>query len=512
VDFTDLSSGEPYEWLWDFGDGVGTSTQQNPSYTYDAVGKYTVQLTVTALCGTDSETKIDYIDVTEPGQTEKAYAGSEMTTYGTVSGDYANTHDSDNVYEVLTEELSSSHPRKVWSLLEHRWELNVPSGTNPTFYLEAYRTNNSDGDDFLFEYSTDGSNYSGLVTVASATEQVYSTALPGGTSGTVYVRVTDTNRGRGKTSLDAVYVDEMYVEVETSPGPPVADFTADDTSGDAPHTVNFTDLSTGDPTSWDWDFGDGGTSTDQHPSYTYDNVGTYTVTLTASNDYGSDTEQKVDYITVTEPGVNSVHVYAITVSRKTAGPNTNGVANVTIHDQDNNPIASAVVYGFFNQPNDNTKTGTTGADGVAVINGDKTKAGVLDYCFEVTDVVLSGYTYNSGDNRMTRACESGPAQAAGPVVSLASENRLPTDFELGQNYPNPFNPVTRISFALPEQARVRIDVFNVKGELIATLIDEPRNEGHHTVEWNAASAVSSIYFYRIKAGDFTMTRKMVLLK
>jgi PKD repeat protein len=513
VNFTDLSTGNPTTWSWDFGDGVGTSTQQNPSYTYDTPGLYTVELAVTSACGSDVETKIDYIDVTEPGQTEKAYAGSEVTTYGTVSGGYTNTFASDNVYEVLTEALSTGHPVKVTSQLEHRWTLNVPSGTNPTFYLEAYRTNNTDGDNFVFEYSTDGAAYNGLLTLASATEQVYSVGLPAGTSGTVYVRVTDTNRSWGNTSLDAVYVDEMYIEVETTPGPPVADFTADDTSGDAPHTVNFTDLSTGNPTSWDWDFGDGvGTSTEKNPSYTYNDVGTYTVTLTATNAYGSDTEQKVDYITVTEPGVNQLHVYAITVTRKTAGPNNNGIANVTIHDQDNNPIANAVVYGFFNEPNTNTKTGTTGADGVAVINGDKTKAGVLDFCFEVTDVVLSGYDYNSAANRMTAACESGPVQVAGPIQSSASEDRLPANYELGQNYPNPFNPVTSISFALPREATVRIDVFSVNGELITTLLNESRNEGYHVVEWNAAGAASGIYFYRLTAGDFTMTRKMILMK
>jgi PKD repeat protein len=511
VAFTDLSTGNPTSWLWDFGDGIGTSTQQHPSYTYDNPGTYTVQLTATSACGSDTEVKVDYINVTEPGQTEKAYAGSDATTYGTVSGDYMDTHASDNVYEVLTEALSTSHPRKTTSQLEHQWTMNVPAGTNPTFYLEAYRTTNSEGDNFIFEYSTDGATYNSLVIVASATEQVYSTALPGGTSGTVYVRVTDADRAWGNTSLDAVYVDEMYIEVETTPGPPVADFTADDTSGFTPHTVNFTDLSTGNPTSWDWDFGDGvGTSTDENPSYTYTSAGTYTVTLIATNSYGSDTEVKTDYITVTEPGVNQVHVHAMTVTRKTAGPNNNGIADVTIHDQDDQPIANAVVYGYFNEPNTNTKTGTTGSDGVATINGDKTKATVADFCFTVTDVVLSGYTYNYGGNVVTTACETGP-QGARPGLSLTNERRLPTAYELG-NHPNPFNPATTISFALPEQARVRIDIFNVNGELVTTLINEPRNEGYHLVEWNAAGAASGIYFYRLTAGDRTMTRKMLLLK
>lgn len=82
---------------------------------------------------------------------------------------------------------------------------------------------------------------------------------------------------------------------------PVAAFSADVTSGDAPLLVTFTDASTHNPLSWLWDFGDGGTSTEQNPAYTYVAAGTYSVTLTAANGDGSDAEVKTDYITVTTP-------------------------------------------------------------------------------------------------------------------------------------------------------------------------------------------------------------------
>jgi PKD repeat protein len=82
---------------------------------------------------------------------------------------------------------------------------------------------------------------------------------------------------------------------------PTAAFSGTPTSGSAPLTVSFTDLSTGSPTSWAWTFGDGGTSTAQNPSHTYSEPGTYTVTLTATNAYGSDVETKVGYVVVTEP-------------------------------------------------------------------------------------------------------------------------------------------------------------------------------------------------------------------
>ncbi len=82
---------------------------------------------------------------------------------------------------------------------------------------------------------------------------------------------------------------------------PAANFTANVTIGVAPLAVQFTDLSTGDPTAWLWSFGDGATSTEQHPVHTYTAPGTYTVSLTATNAGGSSTESKTDYITVMAP-------------------------------------------------------------------------------------------------------------------------------------------------------------------------------------------------------------------
>ena len=79
---------------------------------------------------------------------------------------------------------------------------------------------------------------------------------------------------------------------------PIANFSANTTGGPAPLIVNFTDQSTNNPTSWQWDFGDDSTSVQQSPSHTYIAFGTYTVTLTVTNSYGSDTENKENYITV----------------------------------------------------------------------------------------------------------------------------------------------------------------------------------------------------------------------
>lgn len=91
-------------------------------------------------------------------------------------------------------------------------------------------------------------------------------------------------------------------------------------------------------------------------------------------------------------------------------------------------------------------------------------------------------------------------------------NNLPTDYELAQNYPNPFNPITTIEFALPEKALVKLEIFNLLGQKMATLADGEFAAGVHSVQWEAETYSSGIYFYRLTAGNEAITRKMALLK
>ncbi|MBN1431742.1 MAG: PKD domain-containing protein [Methanomicrobiaceae archaeon] len=106
-----------------------------------------------------------------------------------------------------------------------------------------------------------------------------------------------------EVQLYTVALDDNQIRTiyELCTPPPIADFTQDQTFGTVPLTVTFTDLSTGGPTSWSWNFGDGGTSTVQNPSYTYNSVGTYDVTLTVSNAAGSSQKTVEDLILVISP-------------------------------------------------------------------------------------------------------------------------------------------------------------------------------------------------------------------
>ena len=97
-------------------------------------------------------------------------------------------------------------------------------------------------------------------------------------------------------------------------------------------------------------------------------------------------------------------------------------------------------------------------------------------------------------------------------VAAEAGDEVPKTLELGQNYPNPFNPSTTITFALPKPGRVTVEVFDLTGRLLETLVDEWRTAGAYTVRWEAAGRASGLYLYRIQAGGSTHTRSMVLLK
>jgi len=99
------------------------------------------------------------------------------------------------------------------------------------------------------------------------------------------------------------------------------------------------------------------------------------------------------------------------------------------------------------------------------------------------------------------------------IIGIEDEKRIiPNFFSLRQNYPNPFNPSTMIEYTVPKSENVLLTVYNLLGEEVTRLIDERVPAGAYQVTWDASDVASGIYFYRLKAGDFVQTRKMVLLK
>ncbi len=106
-----------------------------------------------------------------------------------------------------------------------------------------------------------------------------------------------------------------------------------------------------------------------------------------------------------------------------------------------------------------------------------------------------------------------PAEVLG-IEPTKSENHedLPDDIELGQNYPNPFNPSTRIVYSVPDQTHVRLAVYNVVGQRVATLVNEQKPAGRHDVIFDASGLSSGIYLYQLRTDTRTMSRQMLLVK
>jgi len=92
------------------------------------------------------------------------------------------------------------------------------------------------------------------------------------------------------------------------------------------------------------------------------------------------------------------------------------------------------------------------------------------------------------------------------------DNPAPSDYALHQNFPNPYNPATTITYSLPIKSQVDLVVYNTLGESVTQLVNEEKEAGKYSVEFNAVGLPSGIYFYRLQAGSFVETKKMVLMK
>ena len=139
---------------------------------------------------------------------------------------------------------------------------------------------------------------------------------------------------------------------------------------------------------------------------------------------------------------------------------------------------------------------------------------IEDTLFVDSDLPLSDvwyYTLVAEDIHNNRSDKSN--EISFMIVGVEGETgAVPNSFKLSQNYPNPFNPETVIGYALPIRSDVKLTIYNLRGEEVALLVDGTVSAGNHRVSWDASGFASGIYFYKIQAGDFVQTRKMLLLK
>jgi PKD repeat protein len=291
VAFSDTSANAPEQWNWSFGDGT-TSTEKNPVHVYHASGKYSVSLQVTNEYGTDTKVRTDYITVLGAFPTQTIAVPPATAPVADFTGT----------------PVSGKEPLMV---LFNDTSANFPSS-------------------WLWDFG-DG-------TTSAEQHPVHDYSLAG--NYTVSLQATNDEGSDTKTRPDYITVTPLVL--------PVADFTANTTSGLVPLAVSFIDTSSGSPTSWLWTFGDGTMATDQNPVHVYATAGTYTVSLEVSNPDGSNTMTKTDYITVlptTGTVQAGIRIEPETLNLKSKGTFTAFITLPMGYDMDNIDVASLVCEG-----------------------------------------------------------------------------------------------------------------------------------------------------------------------
>jgi len=121
------------------------------------------------------------------------------------------------------------------------------------------------------------------------------------------------------------------------------------------------------------------------------------------------------------------------------------------------------------------------------------------------------------DNGEYTLAQNSPCVGTGENGANMGKDAIPLQYTLHQNYPNPFNPITTLRYDLPEQATVNIIIYDMLGRQVRTLLNQTQDAGFKLVIWNATNdhgkpVSAGVYLYKIQAGEFVQTRKMVLLK
>jgi len=272
VQFSDTSSGHPNSWQWNFGDGSANSTLQNPIHTYTTAGTYSVTLTASnTTCGYSGGITMTNLITANP----------PSSSCGTISGHKWNDLDGNGDWDIGEHGLSG-------------WTINLYQRTSGQNYIFASSTTtNAQGYYIFSNLDFQGANH---YKVTETSQQGWGSTYP--SSG--YFQNIVLNPGSKCYQTELNFGNQQI-------SPPSANFYASPQRGSAPLSVKFTDISTGSPTQWAWDFDSDGTidSTAQNPTFVYSSPGTYTVKMTASNAGGSNTHTEPSYIIVSSPPTNS---------------------------------------------------------------------------------------------------------------------------------------------------------------------------------------------------------------
>ncbi|MFA0961126.1 family 16 glycosylhydrolase [Roseivirga sp. BDSF3-8] len=279
----------------------------------------------------------------------------------------------------------------------------------------------------------------------------------------------------------------------------------DNVSPVASFTFNATDLavdfdgggstdSDGSITAWSWDFGDGTNGSGANVSHTYAAVGDYTVALTVTDNEGAtgQTSQVVSVTSSNTGGPVSMHVQSIVTGTASAGRGSkSGTAVVTIHDDQENPVANATVSGNFSGTIAESVWGVTGADGTVTLNTTATASGNVMVNFCVTDVTHASLAYDAGMNDIT---------CTGAGARLSQDQRV--DYVL-EAFPNPASEQMHIALTSEREGTVQLKVISTSGEVWSE-IEKDIRKGNNTIQLDVQQLPEGLYFISGTLNDRSM--------
>lgn len=284
-------------------------------------------------------------------------------------------------------------------------------------------------------------------------------------------------------------------------------------------SVNFIDLTTNFPSTWSWSFPGGNPSSSnvQNPTnIQYTATGAYTVTLTVTNQFGSNTKTLLNYVTVAGVPmspfnlVSPVSFSSITVSNSDTSRapfvwTRSSTSNTVRYIFKIKKLGSQTEYSF--------NSNSSGLDSIISV-----RKNLLD-----SVASLMGFTGDSvrcswrigSTNGLDTMYSSNTF-----VITLRSttigitpiSNIVPDKFVLYNNYPNPFNPKTNITFDIPKSQFVKMRVYDLAGREVAVLVNQNLAAGRYNVDFEASQLASGVYFYALESPDFYIVKKMVLVK
>ena len=336
---------------------------------------------------------------------------SQIPGSGSVSGSYSDTHTNDNAAQSIQEQTTGGKPTNRYSYLQFDWVFEVQSGDTVTFYANIFSATSTDNDQFELSYSTDGSSYIPMFTVSSTSDDdtYQAFALPPSTSGTVYIRITDTDRSPGNRANDTVYVDHLFIRSDNS---------GEGTIPATPDSLTATGLSSREiELTWN-DLSDNElgfyierslnglawtlvTSTVMNSTSYVDSdllpSTTYKYRIQAFNSVG--TSEYSNTATATTSGSTptpSLHIADLDDSVTANARDWDATVIVLVENNLGAPVPDATVTGSWSSGG--SSSGTTDSNGICSITRVRLKNKVLSTMFTVTNVTHANLPYNPDAN------------------------------------------------------------------------------------------------------------------